>query len=321
LRLKIKQIVSSTFINEAKAINNLQHNNTNAVAKVVQFIYQTNGRVVVCGLGKSALIAKKIVATLNSTGSKAIFLHAADALHGDLGMVDASDVVILLSKSGNTQELKILLPLLKANGNKTVAITANNSSFLAQNTDHKIVFEMEEEACPINLAPTTSTTIQMVIGDAIANGLLYLKGFTSKDFFKFHPAGSLGKKIYLRISDLVNNENLPAVYTSDSIKKVIIEMSSKRLGAVIVLNADGNIAGIVTDGDLRRMLENTFDIENYAAKDIMTEQPVVTNENKLAAEALNIMKQKKINQLIVINDEGHLVGLLHIQDILKEGII
>jgi len=321
LRLKIKRIVSATFNNETKAIDKLQHNNTAEVTEVVEMLYQSKGRVVVCGIGKSALIAKKIVATLNSTGTKAIFLHAADALHGDVGMVDALDAVILLSKSGNTQELKVLLPLLKANGNKTVAITANDSSFLAKNTDHKIVFEIEQEACPINLAPTTSTTVQMVIGDAIANSLLYIKGFTTTDFFKFHPAGSLGKKIYLRVSDLINKDNLPKAYTNDSIKKVIIEMSSKRLGAVVILDSNNNITGIITDGDLRRMLENSFNIENYTAKDIMNTEPFIINENSLAAAALDIMKKKKISQIVIVDNNDYLIGLLHVQDILKEGII
>jgi len=321
LRLKIKQIVSATFSNEAKALDKLQHNNIDGVTEAVEMIYHSKGRVVVCGLGKSALIAKKIVATLNSTGTKAIFLHAADALHGDVGMVDALDIIILLSKSGNTQELKVLLPLLKANNNKTIAVTANNGSYLAQNTDHKIVFEIEEEACAINLAPTTSTTVQMVIGDAIANSLLYIKGFTTTDFFKFHPAGSLGKKIYLRVSDLVDKNNLPVAYINDSIKTIIIEMSSKRLGAVVILGLSNNIAGIITDGDLRRMLENTFDIENYKAIDIMNKQPITINENTLAAKVLNIMKQKKISQIIVTAENNGLTGLLHVQDILKEGII
>jgi len=321
LRLKIKQIVSATFSNEAKALDKLQHNNIDGVTEAVEMIYHSKGRVVVCGLGKSALIAKKIVATLNSTGTKAIFLHAADALHGDVGMVDALDIIILLSKSGNTQELKVLLPLLKANNNKTIAVTANNGSYLAQNTDHKIVFEIEEEACAINLAPTTSTTVQMVIGDAIANSLLYIKGFTTTDFFKFHPAGSLGKKIYLRVSDLVDKNNLPVAYINDSIKTIIIEMSSKRLGAVVILGLSNNIAGIITDGDLRRMLENTFDIENYKAIDIMNKQPITINENTLAAKVLNIMKQKKISQIIVTAENNSLTGLLHVQDILKEGII
>lgn len=321
MRLKIKQIVSATFNNEIMALNKLQYNNIDGIAEVVELIYKTKGRVVVSGIGKSALIAKKIVATLNSTGTKAIFLHAADALHGDIGMVDTLDIVILLSKSGNTQELKVLLPLIKANGNKTVAITANNNGYLAQNVDSKIVFEIDEEACPINLAPTTSTTVQMVIGDAIANSLLYVKGFTSNDFFKFHPAGSLGKKIYMRVNDLLNKTNVPKVFTSDSIKTVIIEMSSKRLGAVVVLNLQNNIEGIITDGDLRRMLENTFDIQNYKAIDIMNKQPITINENSLAAEALSIMKRKKISQIIVTSDKNSLCGLLHIQDILKEGII
>jgi len=321
LRLKIKQIVSTTFSNETKAINKLQESNVDEVSDAVEMIYHSKGSVVVCGIGKSALIAKKISATLNSTGTKAIFLHAADALHGDVGVVDALDIVILLSKSGNTQELKVLLPLLKANGNKTIAITANGSSYLALNTDIKIVFEIEEEACPINLAPTTSTTVQMVIGDAIANSLLYIKGFTSSDFFKFHPAGSLGKKIYLRVNDLISYNNLPTVQKNDSIKNVIIEMSSKRLGAVVILDANNGIAGVITDGDLRRMLENTFNIESYSAKDIMTENPIFINENSLAAEALSLMKQKKISQIVVVDNNEKLTGLLHIQDILKEGII
>jgi len=319
LRPKISRIVSNTFLNESIAIANLKKIiDTNLIDAIVS-IYKCKGRVIISGIGKSALVAKKIVATLNSTGTQAVFLHAADALHGDVGVVNKEDVVLLLSKSGNTPELKVLIPILKSNGNTIIGITGNPNGFLHQAVHYSILFSIEEEACPINLAPTTSTTVQMVIGDAIANALLQLRGFSSTDFLKFHPAGSLGKQLYLKVADIMVVENLPIVQTNSLLKEVIVEMSSKRLGAVAVLN-DQNLIGIITDGDLRRMLETHEDIQNITAADIMTKQPKTTESETLAVEAMHIFQQHKIQQLLVVEEEV-LKGIIHLQDLLKEGIV
>lgn len=320
MRPKISQIVSNTFLNESKAIANLNKIiDTNLIDAIVS-IYKCKGRIIISGIGKSALIAKKIVATLNSTGTQAVFLHASDALHGDVGVVNSHDVVLLLSKSGNTPELKVLVPILQNNGNTIIGITGNPNGFLHQAVHYSILFTIEEEACPINLAPTTSTTVQMVIGDAIANALLQLRGFNSTDFLKFHPAGSLGKQLYLKVADIMVTENLPIVETESPLKKVIIEMSSKRLGAVAVLNHQQTLAGIITDGDLRRMLESHENLNPIVAADIMTRQPKTTQPETLAVEAMQIFQNHKIQQLLVVEKEA-LKGIIHIQDLLKEGIV
>lgn len=320
MRQKIIQIVSETIANESNAIANLTKIIDLTLIESVKCIYNCKGRVIVSGIGKSALVAKKISATFNSTGTKSIFLHAADALHGDVGVINEDDVVLLLSKSGNTPELKVLVPILKNNKNKIIGITGNQQGFLSQQADYNIVFEIEAEACPINLAPTTSTTVQMVIGDAIANALLHLRGFKASDFLKFHPAGSLGKQLYVKIEDIMTAENLPVAFKNSPVKKVIMEMSSKRFGAVVVVNKANNIKGIVTDGDLRRMLETEADIETVVAGEIMSKKPKEIKPKALAIEGLNLMQQHQISQLLVVENK-QLKGIIHLQDILKEGIV
>ncbi len=320
MRPKISQIVSDTFSNEAEAIANLKKIiDTNLINAIIS-IYGCTGRVVISGIGKSALVAKKIVATFNSTGTQAVFLHTADALHGDVGVVNKADIILLLSKSGNTPELKVLVPILKNNGNTLIGITGNPNGFLHQAVDFSILFEMEHEACPINLAPTTSTTIQMVIGDAIANALLQLRGFSPDDFLRFHPAGSLGKQLYLKVADIMLADDLPVVDSQSPLKEVIIEMSSKRMGAVAVLNQQQQVAGIVTDGDLRRMLESHTNIEPIVAADIMSLHPKTVEPSLLAVEAMQLLQQHQIQQLLVV-ENLLLKGMVHWQDLLGAGIV
>lgn len=317
---KIRQIILDTFTNEAKAIEQLQLLVGDELVNIVRAIYETKGKVIVTGLGKSALIAKKITATFNSTGTTATFLHTADALHGDVGVVNKDDIVLIVSKSGNTPELEVLLPLLKENNNIIVSITNNISSYLSKNATHNIIAPIEKEACPINLAPTTSSTVQLVIGDAIANALLEMRGFNTSDFLKVHPAGSLGKKLYLRVNELLRDNLTPSVLENDSIKKVIIEITSGRLGAVAVVDSNKNIKGIITDGDLRRMLNKGLNVDDTLAATIMTKDPKTVNTNMLAIEAFEVMKRNKISQLLV-SENGILQGIIHLQDILNKGIV
>lgn len=317
---KIRQTILETFNNEAAAIEQLKHIVNDEFVEIVRTLYETKGKVIVTGLGKSALIAKKISATFNSTGTTATFLHTGDALHGDVGVVDKDDIIIIVSKSGNTPELEILLPLLKDNSNTTVAITNNENSYLTENATYKIIALIEKEACPINLAPTTSSTVQLVIGDAIANALLNMRGFNSADFLKVHPAGSLGKKLYLRVNELVQQNACPYVIEQDNIKKVIIEISSGMLGAVAVVDENKNIKGIITDGDLRRMLNKGLQVDDTVASLIMSKNPKTIDINVLAIEAFEIMKQNKISQLLV-TENNILHGIIHLQDILKKGIV
>ena len=287
-------------------------------AKAVQLILSSNGRVIVAGVGKSANIASKIVATFNSTGQPSVFLHAADAIHGDLGNIQKNDVVICISKSGNTSEIKYLLPLIKNMGNKIIAICGNKSSYLENQADFVLDASVKKEACPHNLAPTSSTTAQLVLGDALAICLLESKNFTDKDFARFHPGGVLGKRLYLKVSDIVKNNEAPSVQVQDKVQKVIIEISKKRLGATVVLEGE-KIVGIITDGDLRRMLEEEIEIEKVLAKDIMNNNPKSIVSSALAIEALKIMEQNNINQLLVMENEDYL-GIIHLHDILREGI-
>lgn len=288
--------------------------------KAVTSIAQTKGRLVVSGIGKSAIIAQKIVATLNSTGTPALFMHAADAIHGDLGMIQQEDVVMVISKSGDSPEIKVLIPLLKGFGNIIIGMGGNVHSFLASNCNIYLNTTVEQEVCPNNLAPTTSTTAQMVMGDALAVCLMNLKGFEAKDFAKFHPGGALGKKLYLRVSDLLTNHHQPSVLLNTPVKDVIIEITKNRLGATVVLNTQNEIAGIVTDGDIRRMLENSMDFNALLAKDIMSSNPKLIESEALAAEAFDKMRQYNVNQLLVVN-QGRYIGIVHIQELLKEGII
>jgi arabinose-5-phosphate isomerase len=307
-----------TILLESEAIGNLVNFLNEDFDKAVHFIHNANGRVIVTGIGKSAIIATKIVATLNSTGTPAIFMHAADAIHGDLGTIQRNDVVICISKSGNTPEIKVLVPLIKNYGNKIIAITGNTKSFLATNASFIINSFVEKEACPNNLAPTTSTTAQLVLGDALAICLLELNNFSSKDFAKYHPGGALGKKLYLRVRDLIGKNEIPEVSLTTPIKDVIIEISKKRLGTTAVIEND-KIVGIITDGDLRRMLKNNPDISLLSAKDIMSIKPKTIHVDAMAIQALETMENNNITQILV-EDSLKYVGVVHLHDLLKEGI-
>ncbi|MGY0407845.1 MAG: KpsF/GutQ family sugar-phosphate isomerase [Polaribacter sp.] len=309
----------STILTESNAIANLVNLLDINFEKAVNYIANSNGRVIVTGIGKSANIATKIVATFNSTGTPAIFMHAADAIHGDLGNVQENDVVICLSKSGNTPEIKVLVPLIKNYGNKIIAITGNIDSFLGKNADFTINAFVEKEACPNNLAPTTSTTAQLVLGDALAICLQELTGFSSKDFAKYHPGGALGKRLYLRVSDLIKNNAVPQVDINDSIVKVIVEISEKRLGVTAVLK-NNKLVGIITDGDIRRMLSKTTDINHFTAKDIMGNSPKTIPKDAMAIQALEKLEQNNITQILVVDAAKNYVGVVHLHDLIKEGI-
>jgi arabinose-5-phosphate isomerase len=315
----ILQTAKETILLESRAIANLANLLDEHFEKAVNFILNSNGRVIVTGIGKSANIATKIVATFNSTGTPAIFMHAADAIHGDLGNVQENDVVICLSKSGNTPEIKVLVPLIKNYGNKIIAITGNIDSFLGKNSDFPLNTYVEKEACPNNLAPTTSTTAQLVMGDALAVCLQDLRGFSTKDFAKYHPGGSLGKRLYLRVSDLIKNNQVPKVNASDSVATVIVEISERRLGVTAVLENE-KIVGIITDGDLRRMLSKTTDINHFTAKDIMGKNPKTVQENAMAIEALEKLETNSITQILVVDAQKKYVGVVHLHDLIKEGI-
>ena len=304
---------------ESKAISNLATLITDDFAHAVKLIYNSKGRVIITGIGKSAIIANKIVATLNSTGTPAIFMHAADAIHGDLGLILKDDVVICISKSGNTPEIKVLVPLIKSAKNKMIAITGNIDSFLGQQADFILNAFVEQEACPNNLAPTTSTTAQLVIGDALAVCLLELRGFSSNDFAKYHPGGALGKKLYLRVHDISSANKKPKVHLDTSIKNIIIEITEKMLGVAAVVE-NNKIVGIITDGDLRRMLTKVDDFSALTAKDIMSANPKHINADAMAVDALEVMETNGISQLLVENG-GNYAGVVHLHDLIKEGII
>jgi len=305
---------------EAQSVIKLMQYVDKSFAKAVRTIHEAKGRVVVTGIGKSAVIAQKIVATFNSTGTPALFMHAADAIHGDLGMVQPDDVVIIISKSGESPEIKVLIPFIKNFGNPVIAICGNVSSYLATNADILVNSTVEKEACPNNLAPTTSTTAQLVMGDALAVCLLNLKGFTSADFARFHPGGALGKRLYLRVSDMSKVNEKPQVKADSTLKEIIYEISSKRLGATIVLDDKGNMQGIITDGDIRRMLEHNESPANVKASDILAPNPKTIDEDELAIEALEMMRKYDITQLVVTNN-GKYAGMLHLHDLVREGII
>ncbi len=316
----IIETAKETILIESNAIANLANLLDDHFAKAVSYILESKGRVIVTGIGKSANIANKIVATLNSTGTPAIFMHAADAIHGDLGNVQEDDVVICISKSGNTPEIKVLVPLIKNYGNKIVAITGNIDSFLGKNADFPLNTYIEKEACPNNLAPTTSTTAQLVMGDALAVCLLKLNNFSSKDFAKYHPGGALGKRLYLRVSDLIKNNQIPKVLEKDSIAKVIVEISEKRLGVTAVLDAQEAIVGIITDGDIRRMLSKTTKIDGFTAKDIMGKSPKTIFDDAMAVEALERLENNNITQILVTDIANKYIGVVHLHDLIKEGI-
>ncbi len=315
----ILDIAKKTIGLQSESINHLATKLDKGFSGAVDYIIKSNGRVIVSGIGKSAIIASKIVATLNSTGTPAIFMHAGDAIHGDLGTIQGEDIVICISKSGGTPEIKMLVPLIKRGGNKLIGMTANPDSFLGQHADYVINTFVEKEACPNNLAPTTSTTAQLVMGDALAICLLELKGFSSKDFAKYHPGGALGKRLYLRVSDIVSTNQKPQVEVDSDIKKVIVEISEKMLGATPVLE-NGKIVGVVTDGDIRRMLNKYDSINGLTAKDIMTSNPKTIGTDVLAIKALELMQDKGISQLLAVNGDTY-EGVVHLHNLINEGII
>lgn len=315
---EIIQLASQIIENESGAISSLKAKLGNDFAETVALVLESKGNLVFSGIGKSALIAQKIVATMNSTGTTAVFMHAADAIHGDLGIVREGDIVIILSKSGETPEIKMLVPLIKLRGNKIVAIVGNSRSYLALQADHVLDVTVDEEAIPGSLAPTSSTTAQLVMGDALALILMRCRGFSSDDFAKFHPGGALGKQLYLRVQDLYVNNERPEVGPDDSLTRVIIEMTHKRLGATVVMG-EGQVLGIITDGDLRRMLMKYPNIEQVKASQIMTSNPKTINADALVVDALHKMRENSITQLPVVH-EGKYLGIIHLHDILKEGI-
>lgn len=316
---KILSVARETILTEAKAIANLEQLLDQNFAEAVQTVYKSKGRAIITGIGKSAAIATKIVATLNSTGTPAIFMHAADAIHGDLGSILKDDVVICISKSGNTPEIKVLVPLIKNFGNPIIAITGNTDSFLAKQADHVLNSYVEKEACPNNLAPTTSTTAQLVLGDALAVCLLDLRGFSSQDFAKYHPGGALGKKLYLRVEDITSENQKPAVSPDSPISRVIVEISEKMLGVVAVIE-DDRIKGIITDGDIRRMLYKNTDFSDLKARDIMSPSPKTIPHDAMAVDALEIIEKNKITQLLAEKD-GKYEGVVHLHNLIREGII
>jgi len=316
----LKTLAVSVIENESKAIQQLANFIDDNFMQSVQAIHQSRGRVIVSGIGKSALIANKIVATLNSTGTPAVFMHAADALHGDLGIVQPDDIVIIISKSGESPEIKALLPMVKAFGNKVIAVCGNDRSFLATGADWFINSTVDREACPNNLAPTTSTTAQLVMGDALAVCLLHLKGFSEKDFARFHPGGALGKRLYLTVHDLSQQNERPVVDAGDHLKTIILEISGKRLGATAVTE-DGKLIGIITDGDLRRMLESRKDTATVTARDICSRNPKSISAEDLAVNALTLMRENDITQLLVTGNDDRYEGMIHLHDLIREGII
>ena len=315
----MSEIARNSIISQSNALKGVANLIDKEFAEAVQLIYNSKGRVVITGIGKSAIIAKKIVATLNSTGTSSIFMHAADAIHGDLGLVQKSDIIICISKSGDTPEIKVLVQIINKLKNKLIAITGNPKSVLGSNADYILNSFVEKEVCPNNLAPTTSTTAQLVIGDALAVCLLDLRKFTKDDFAKYHPGGTLGKKLFLTVGALSNQNQLPKVNPNSKIKDVIIEISEKRLGFTAVVDKN-KVIGVITDGDLRRMLSKTENISNLSAKDIMSTSPKTISTNAMAIEALKIMKANEISQLIV-EDENKYAGVIHIHDLIREGII
>jgi len=305
---------------EASAVANLKNYIDKSFTEISMLIFKSTGRLVITGIGKSAIIANKIVATMNSTGTPAIFMHAADAIHGDLGIIQPEDIVIFISKSGNTPEIKVLVPLIRKMGNTLIAMVSNIDSYLANHANFILRTTVDDEACPNNLAPTSSTTAQMVMGDALAVTLLKLRGFTQQDFAKLHPGGSLGKRLYTRVADLIDRRSKPSVSLNENIQNTIINISANRLGATVVLDENGVVSGIITDGDVRRMLERGFGLDTLQAKDIMSSKPKMVDATELAVMAFNIMEQNKITSVIV-TERGKYIGLVHIHDIIREGIV
>ncbi len=317
--LEIVEMALRTLETETEAIRGLKTFIDKDFIEAVKLIHFSQGRVIITGIGKSAIVAQKIVATLNSTGTPSVFMHAADAIHGDLGMIQHNDVVICISKSGNTPEIKVLVPLIKTGGNKLIGMVGDVNSYLAKQSDLLLNTTIEKEACPHNLAPTSSTTAQVAMGDALAVCLLDFKGFTGNDFAKYHPGGALGKRLYLKVNDVYPHNPTPQVKSSDPLNTVILEISSKRLGATAVVDND-KLKGIITDGDLRRMMEKEFAFNSVTAADIMTRNPKTISPDTMAVDALQLMKLNNITQLVVAEGEKY-YGFIHLHDLLKEGII
>ena len=318
--INILAVAKRTIQIEAKSIQMLDSYLDESFENLVKLIAKSQGRIVVSGIGKSAIIAQKIVATFNSTGTPALFMHAADAIHGDLGMVQEDDLVLVISKSGESPEIKVLVPLIRNFGNTLIAMTGNLQSYLARQSDFILNTTVQQEACPHNLAPTTSTTAQLVMGDALAISLMEYKGFGSEQFAKFHPGGMLGKKLYLRVGDLSERNEKPHVTEDASLKELIVEISQKRLGSTAVLNGRNELIGVVTDGDLRRMLEKGGSLDGVKAKDIMTKDPKTIEAEALAVDALDLLRKFDITQLLVVN-KGKYEGVIHLHDLVREGII
>lgn len=317
---EILEHAKATLLTEAKAVDNLVRALDTDFIDSTRLIHNTKGRLIITGIGKSGVIAMKIVATLNSTGTPAVFMHAADAIHGDLGIVQKHDIVLCISKSGASPEIQSLLPFIKKRGNKIIGMTAEKSSFLAKTADHILHTPVEKEACPNNLAPTTSTTVQLAMGDALAVCLLKMKNFKAHDFAQHHPGGALGKKLFLTLGDLIEKNAKPQVKIDTCVKDVIQEMTQKRLGTTVVMNED-KICGIITDGDIRRMLEKHDNIGNLKAKDIMSANPIQIEKNTLASDAMQILQSNKISQIVVIDEKGLYQGIVHFLDLTKEGIV
>lgn len=316
----IADVAKKTIELEANSLMSLLPYINAEFEKAVETIFKADGRLVITGIGKSAIIAQKIVASLNSTGTPAIFLHAAEAIHGDIGMVQAGDVVMIISKSGDSPEIKVLVPIIRNFGNIMIAMSGNQESYLVKSADIFINTTVSEEACPNNLAPTSSTAAQMAMGDAIAVSLMNLKGFTAKDFAKFHPGGILGKKLYLRVYDMSRQNEKPTVKADEELKNVIVEITKKRLGVAVVIDENQEIEGIITDGDLRRMLEKNLDIQTVRARDIMTKNPKSVEEDEMAVKALELMRSNNITQLVVTKNQKY-AGIIHLHDLVREGII
>lgn len=315
------EVAIHTIEMEAASIQKLKDFVDDSFAALAEAIYASQGRLVVSGIGKSAIVAQKIVATLNSTGTPSVFMHAADAIHGDLGMIQHADIVMIISKSGESPEIKLLVPLIQSFGNKVIGMTGSMQSFLAKNADYLINTTVDAEACPNNLAPTTSSTAQIVMGDALAVCLMELRGFSGKDFARFHPGGNLGKKLYLRVKDVMAGNEKPVVSTGAGLKEVIMAISKGRVGATAVCNDNAKLLGIITDGDIRRLLEeHEAGLPNLNATEIMTKNPLTAQPELMAVQAFELLKQNDINQLLVVDDENRYVGVVHLHDLIKEGI-
>jgi arabinose-5-phosphate isomerase len=319
-KTSLQEIAKNTLTLEANSILELREFINEEFEKVVQLLMAAKGRLVISGIGKSAIIGQKIVATLNSTGTPSIFMHAADAIHGDLGMIREEDVVMIISKSGESPEIRVLVTLIQNLGNPLIAMVGKIPSALADGASYILNTTVTQEACPNNLAPTSSTTAQMAMGDALAVCLMEAKGFTSADFAKFHPGGALGKKLYLRVNDLSKLNEKPSVKETSTLKEVIVEITKKRLGLTAVINENNELTGVITDGDLRRMLEKGVDLEKTTAKDIMSVSPKTVGQDALAVQALDIMRKHNITQLLVAEDNNY-VGVIHLHDLIREGLI